>query len=206
MNGVEIPLDGSGHIGAVQTYVAPTIDPLPPGAGELTGQTGTVNVGFGKVKVSQTSVGSNITNLVFDTTNLAISERKLVLGGIPLTLFTRGDGKDVLAVYEVDGTSNQLTSSEFSNSLETYVYFGIRYGTYTDGSNRLYTYVEGDGDTITVDKFVWKGSPLALNSNGSIICKKITGTTDSVNSLYLGGVPLKYVTIDGRKYLAVIPF
>lgn len=198
--GSEIPIDGTGNIGAVQAVSMPTVNNPPPIEGQ-----DTVVLGMGKIKVSTTTGGKNITSFVFDDSNLAYSDKKLVLGGIPLTLFDRGDGMNVLGVYEVDATSNQLTVGNFVESDDTYVYFGVRFGIYTDGFNSLYVYGQSGADSTASDKIVWRGTPIAIASDASIICKKVTGDTDFIDNLYIGGMPLRYVSIDGRNYLAAIP-
>ena len=135
-------------------------------------------------------------NLKFTVDSLSISENKLVLFGVPLTLFDSESGSNVLGVY--------VSTADLSISDDHYFYKGNKFAFAEDASgNNVFKFETDSGTDIYAEDTIWCGQKMAINENGAIIAKAVTGDVSSYETLSIGGVPIRVVIIDGRKYLVV---
>jgi len=147
-----------------------------------------------KVLATKDALDRYSLNLKFTVDNLTISENKLVLFGVPLTLFDSEFGSNILGVY--------ISTADLSISDDHYFYKGNKFAFAEDASgNNVFKFETDSGTDTYAEDTIWCGQKMAINENGSIIAKAVTGDISSTETLSMGGVPIQVVTIDDKRYL-----
>lgn len=186
---------GRGTAGAYQEYISSS-------GGTASVDLFTKHIGFGKMAFAEGSNENLILSSAIDS-GLTISSRKFVLCGIPLTLFENDSSTFSIGVYVLPSSGADLDETDLDDGIKTLVFEGQRLEIKhrTNGGHVLK--VSEDADTVYAGYVRWCGERIAVNENNSLIMNSVSGTIDSIGQLFLGGMPLLYVEIDGRKYLAV---
>jgi len=141
------------------------------------------NLGSNKISVSQVAYGYQFTPNVIINNSYTLSSTKIVMGGIPLSLYESGNGKYFLGMILESGAT--VTNGYFIFG-EAFYNVGIRNNknimlvTVKNGSNSHY-------DTLFCD-----GIPLSINENNYLIVSEYTPTraVDEEGHVFIGGMPL----------------
>jgi len=129
-----------------------------------------------------------------------LSSSKLLLGGVPISVYENESGSRAIAIYDVNGSLDG--SLLLSNN--NFVYQGTRFSFLENDNHRVMHATLGGAREISTTTFsVWQGIPVATNAFGDIVCKKLTGTVTQTRRFSLGGVPLTAVLVGDDWAIAV---
>jgi len=172
-----------------------------PPTGSVAANSGSpVRIGNTPIRAIQASSGSYRPGLDAASNYNRLSSSKLLLGGVPISVYENDSGSRAVAVYDVSGSLD----GSLSLSSNSFVYQGTRFSFLENDNHRvMHATLGGERDVSTTTFSMWQGVPIATNAFGDIVCKKLTGTVTQTRRFSLGGVPLTAVLIGDDWAIAV---
>lgn len=155
-----------------------------------------VYLGGNTVTATQDDNGDYRLHISFQS-GLTISNHKISIEGIPITLYDHVDGGFVLGCSLISAASVEEEDRKT-------VFQGFRYDILSRATAQghvPYIVLSSDSSKSSTTN-IW-GMPLCLGSDRSLMAVNITGTPDKVTYAYLGGVPLVCVLFGDRWYLGI---
>ena len=168
---------------------------LSPSTGVIIPLNKKQNISFygGNISVFSTFYNNTLVLNVSSNANFVKSNTPLVLNGIPLTLGFHG-GYYALMLYNINSTPN--------NSNYT-IWNGNTFNLSVAGMDNVLPVNSIYSNTKPVNSLYLAGTPLALDSNNTLIVNFVTGTTQEFGHVVIGGVPIRTVRIGYNWYLCV---
>tara|TARA_B100000614_G_scaffold262903_1_gene299856 strand:- start:23944 stop:24972 length:1029 start_codon:yes stop_codon:yes gene_type:complete len=177
-----------------------TIYYSPPTGTVLSSSARPVRIGNSPIRAIQSSSGAYRPGFDVASNYNTRSSSKLLIGGVPISVYESSSGSRALAVYDVDGSLD----GALSLSSNSFVYQGTRFSYLENGTHRvMHATLGGERSVDTTTYSIWQGIPIATNAFGDLVCKKLSGTVTQTRRFSLGGTPLTAVLVGDDWAIAV---
>jgi len=141
-------------------------------------------LGNNQISVSQIAYGYQFIPNVIVNNSYTLSSTKIVMSGMPLSLFESDNGRYFLSIILETGAT--VTNSNYFIFGEAFYNFGTR-----NDKNIMLVSVK-NGLNEYYDSLVYGGIPLSINSNNYLIVSRYipTEVADDEGQTFIGGIPL----------------
>lgn len=142
------------------------------------------NLGSNKISVSRVAYGYQFAPNIIINNSYSISPYKIVIGGMPLSLYESENGRYSLGI--IFETGAVLNSNNYFIFGEAFYNFGVK-----ENKNIMLVSVK-NGANIYNDILYCDGMPLSLNINNYLIVSEFIpiNTFDEEGLTYIGGIPV----------------